>query len=129
MDRVFPHTCRMSRKVAPKDEESTASSTAKVLGVNLQALMSAHPELGSNPKLAKKTDLGTGSISRLRNGEVDATLSTLQKIAKAFDLQAWQLLVPGLDPKHVPTLRHHTEQERKLYERIERLAREMKEEA
>lgn len=127
MDRVFPDTSYMSRKVTPRDEESLASSTAKVLGANLQALMTANSELGSNPKLAKKTDLGTGTISRLRNGEVDANLSTLQKIASAFDLQPWQLLVPGLDPAHPPVLRHPSEEERKLYARIEQLAREMKE--
>jgi transcriptional regulator with XRE-family HTH domain len=110
---------------APKDEESTASDTAKVLGANLAALMASNEELNSNPKVSKKTGLGTGSISRLRNGDVDANLSTLEKIARAFDLAPWQLLVPGLDPGNLPALLAATETEKLLWERLKAMAKEL----
>jgi transcriptional regulator with XRE-family HTH domain len=108
-----------------KDEESTASDTAKVLGANLTALMASNGDLNSNPKVSKKTGLGTGSVSRLRNGDVDANLSTLEKIAKAFELQPWQLLVHGLDPGNLPALLAATETERLLWERLKAMAKEL----
>jgi transcriptional regulator with XRE-family HTH domain len=125
MDRGIPYSSFMPQKRGGKDEESTASSTAKVLGANLQALMASHSDLSSNPKLAKKTGLGTGSISRLRNGEVDPTLSTLEKLSKAFDVAAWQLLVPNIDPGNLPALLSASEAERKLWESLRQVAKEM----
>ena len=117
----------MPRKRVPDDEVSTASDTAKVLGANLRALMGSQPELSSNPKLAEKTKLGTGTISRLKNGQVDATVSTLEALAKAFDMAPWQLLVPNLDPSNRPTLQPVSEQERRLYERLREVAKEINE--
>lgn len=87
--------------------------------------MASHSDLSSNPKLAKKTGLGTGSISRLRNGEVDPTLSTLEKLSKAFDVAAWQLLVPNIDPGNLPALLSASEAERKLWESLRQVAKEM----
>jgi transcriptional regulator with XRE-family HTH domain len=127
MDRDFPYPHPMPQKRSGKDEVSTASSTAKVLGANLQALMASHSDLNSNPKLAKKTGLGTGSVSRLRNGEVDPTLSTLEKVAKAFDIAPWQLLVPGIDPSNLPALLSASEAERKLWDSLRQVAKEMRE--
>jgi transcriptional regulator with XRE-family HTH domain len=117
MDKRLLYPTVMPRD-AQKDEELLASSTAKVLGDNLRALMAANPELGSNPKLAAKTRLGTGTISRMKNGAVDANLDTLERIAAAFGVEPWQLLVPGIEPGNLPTLQPISEQERRLYDRI-----------
>lgn len=127
MDRVIPYSRGMPRKSVIQTEESTASDTAKLFGANLSALMQAHPELGSNPKLAKKTGMSTASISRLLNGQVDATLATMEKIAAAFHVSPWQLLVPKIDPGNLPALLPHTEQERRLWERLREVAKEIKE--
>lgn len=122
----------MPRRAANTAEDTVAStnasSTAKVLGENLLALMKAHPDLGSNPKLATRTKLGTGTISRLKNGQVDANLETLERLAKAFHVEPWQLLVPGLHPSNLPTLQPISEQERRLYARIAEAMKEIKEE-
>lgn len=118
MDSSNYYPTVMKRGDSQKDEEPISSSTAKVLGENLVRLMAAHPDLNSNPKLAAKTRLGTGTISRLRNGAVDANMDTLERMARAFHVEAWQLLVPGIDPGNLPTLQPISEQERKLYERI-----------
>jgi transcriptional regulator with XRE-family HTH domain len=116
----------MPRRANDKEEASTASATAKVLGANLAALMAAHKDLNSNPKLSKKTGLGTGTLSRVRNGEVDVNLDTLEKLAKAFHVEAWQLLVPRMEPNNLPALQAISPEERRLYERLREVAKELK---
>lgn len=90
------------------------------------ALMGSHPALSSNPKLSEKTKLGTGTIHRIRNGQADANLSTLEALAKAFDLQPWQLLVPNFDPGNLPALLNATEAEMRLWERLKDVAKDMR---
>jgi transcriptional regulator with XRE-family HTH domain len=111
----------MGRK-ADIDEQVTGS--ARTLAVNLRALMAATPELGSNPKLGAKTKLGVSAISRLVNGH-NATIETLDRLAEAFQLQVWQLLMPGLDPKNLPVVQPVTQKERELYERFKEVAKEL----
>lgn len=77
--------------------------------------MEAHPELNSAPKLAKKMGISTSTVWRLKNGTVDATLGTLEKLAAAFDVEPWQLLVPGMEAGNLPTLQALSERERQLY--------------
>lgn len=98
MDRVFPYSWPMARPRTSTDEEPSGSATAKVLGKNLTALMEVTPELDSNPKMAKKTGMSASTIHRMRNGQVDATLRTLEKLAKPFKVQPWELLLPTFDP-------------------------------
>lgn len=66
-------------------------------------------------------------IGRILAAESSITVDTLEKIAKAFDLQAWQLLVPGLDPGN-PPVNHITDAERRLYERLRQTVMEVVEE-
>jgi transcriptional regulator with XRE-family HTH domain len=106
---------------------TTKSAAAQVLAGNLNRLMAAHSDLDSNPKLGKKAKIGIATLSRLRNAEVEATLETLERLAKAFDVHVWQLLVPEIDPKNLPALQPVTEAERKLHERLRELAKELKE--
>jgi transcriptional regulator with XRE-family HTH domain len=109
------------------EKGKTTSSAAQVLARNLDRLMHAHPDLDSNPKLAKKSKVGIATISRVRNAETEATLDTIEKLAKAFGVISWQLLVPEIDPGNLPALQPTTEPERKLYERLRQLASELKE--
>lgn len=94
------------------------SKSASVLAANINRLMGSTVALESNPKLAKRADIGIGSVARIRNAQTDITIDTLTKLAEAFDLQPWQLLVPGLDPKNLPVLRNLSPQEAELYERL-----------
>jgi transcriptional regulator with XRE-family HTH domain len=124
MDRVFTYSPEMASRGSPDDEEKpVASPTAQLLAENLKNLMKAYPELGSNPKLGKKTGLGASGISRLVNGH-NATIETLERISKAFGLEPWQLLVQGLDPKSQPTLQPLSKREAALYAKWKALARE-----
>ena len=55
-----------------------------------------------------------GLLQRALSESQSITLSSLQKLADAMGLQAWQLLFPGFDPSNPPTLVIH-EAERRLY--------------
>lgn len=121
MDRVFPYPLWMGHRA---DLDEAVQGSARTLAVNLRALMSATPELGSNPKLGQKTGLGVSAISRIVNGH-NATLETLDKLAKAFELEVWQLMLPGLDPKNHPVVQPVSAKERELYERFKEVAKEL----
>ena len=61
---------------------------------NLNRLMDATLSLNSNTKMVKQSKLGLGTIGRVRNAEVDATIDTLDKLAECFGIEPWQLLAP-----------------------------------
>lgn len=54
--------------------------------------MRADPELNSNPKLARKAKVGTGTVSRARNAAGGTTIDTVQAFADAFGVQPHELL-------------------------------------
>jgi hypothetical protein len=45
---------------------------------------------------------GQGTYDRLKKPDADVGLSLLRRIAAAFGLQPWQLMIPELDPEHPP---------------------------
>jgi DNA-binding Xre family transcriptional regulator len=90
-------------------------SLQETLGKNLAALMRRTPALSSPKKLAARIGTSKSTVERIREGAVACQLDTLQAIAKAFELQPWQLLVPGLDPSNAPMLRHEDERLKALY--------------
>jgi transcriptional regulator with XRE-family HTH domain len=71
-----------------------STPSRNVLAQNLNRLMASTYALDSNTKMARHAKLGLGTIGRVRNAEVDATVDTLDKLAEAFDVQPWQLLAP-----------------------------------
>lgn len=90
-----------------------------IVGENLDALMKHSDALRSNGAVARA--IGGGfeprTIGRIRNAEVSCTLDTLAKIAKAFGIEPWHLLVPRYDPRN-PPVRTMTVHERDLYARL-----------
>lgn len=123
MDRVFPQTCRMKKKTEALTEKQRR--TAVTLGQNVSALMGGNESLDSNPKVSKATKLSTSTLSRLRNGQVNANLETLEAIAEAFDVEPWQLLVPGFQPANPPVLGMAGQKEQDLYNRFMSAAKEI----
>lgn len=99
-----------------------------IVAANLKALMDHQPD---NPvgqaQLKRMSGVDQRYIGRILAAESSITVDTLEKIAKAFDLQAWQLLVPGLDPGN-PPVNHITDAERRLYERLRQTVMEVVEE-
>ena len=99
--------------------------TREVLAENINALMKVNLSLDSNPKLSDKSALGTGSISRIRNADGAVNLDTLDKLAKCFELQAWQLLVPEMDPTSPRVLRCMSDTEYELWQRMRSMIKQL----
>lgn len=68
------------------------SKTAQALADNLNRLMKARADLDSNPKLGKRSGLSVSTLSRLRNGNVEATLQVVERLADAFAISPARLL-------------------------------------
>lgn len=69
---------------------------------NLCALMRV-----DNPSVdavQRKTKVGRGTIQRIKEGQTSVGLDNLDRIASAFQVSVWQLLVPELDPNSLPAL-------------------------
>lgn len=96
-----------------------------ILAENVEKLMSAHIDLNSQAKLGKKSGVGQRTVGRILNKEGFPTADKLAKIAAAFELMPWQLLVPDLDPANTPLLKEQSPKEREFYKRIADLAIEM----
>lgn len=96
-----------------------------VLRINLKALMGAGGP-ASQMELARKSGVGQATIGRILSPEgVDAGIETVEKIAKAYGMQGWQLLVAGMDPTNPPVLQPVSKAERALYERLRAAADEI----
>lgn len=97
-------------------------ATRDLLGENLSRLMAhegAHRRgLNSNEKLAKRIKVSSNTVGRIRRGENAVTLDVLERLAAAFELDPWQLLVAQIDPSNPPALRAMTEEEQRLYDRL-----------
>lgn len=85
---------------------------------NVQALMVKKYGKTNIKGFASFCEIGIGTVQRIEAQETSIGLAILDKIAQKFDLAAWQLLVPGFDPKNPPALQPVSLKERELYEKI-----------
>lgn len=96
---------------------------SSVLVQNLQACMASNrgPTTQDGiPGVAQAT------IGRILKGESKAArLDTIAKIAKAYGLEPWQMLVPGMDPGNPPVLQPLTKAERALYAQLQSTVRDL----
>ncbi len=74
------------------------------LAANLAALMAAHADLGSQSAVAKRAGMDQRTVGRILHRQHSPTLVQLEKLARAFSLAPWQLLMPRYDPADPPTL-------------------------
>jgi transcriptional regulator with XRE-family HTH domain len=88
----------------------------KILADNLKTLK-AYADL-PNAKLAAKCGVSNGTISNALLAKNALDIDTLDAIAKAFHLSAWQLLVPNLEPRNPHHITNISESEAALYERL-----------
>lgn len=93
-----------------------------VLSTNLAALMTAKGD--TQIGLKRRSGIAQATIGRILRQETAADLDTIAALARAFNLMAWQMLVPDLDPANPPVVRL-TEAERELYQRLQTLAVEV----
>jgi transcriptional regulator with XRE-family HTH domain len=94
----------------------------KILAENVRALMDANKAtLGTQPKVAKATKgkLDQTTIGRVLAAKHRVQIDTLQALAEAFDVEPYQLLIPGLNARNPQVLRSLSPAEERLYKALE----------
>ena len=84
---------------------------------NIKTLIDFYDQ-GSQSAASRRLKLNQRTLGRYMNGESPPNLSLLEYVATGYNLQPWQLLLPGLDPSNPPHLYKQTDQERDLYQRL-----------
>lgn len=91
-----------------------------ILAANLKALMASRASLDTLPKITAASGVSNGTLDRMRRAAAAVRVDDIELVAQAFNLRAWQLLVPNLDPANPPSVYRPTEKEEALYRRIQR---------
>jgi hypothetical protein len=92
--------------------------TAEALWQNVMALMTRHYGTENLSRLADECGFAQSTATRIKQKKVSPGLDKIDLIARRFNLAAWQLLVPGMDPQNPPTLQPVNAKERDLYNKI-----------
>ena len=97
----------------------------KILAENVRSLMDANKmELGSQPKLAKAAKLDQTTVGRVLGAKHKVQIDTLESLARAFGVEPYQLLIPGLDAKNPQILRALSAVEERLYKVLEEVRKQ-----
>jgi hypothetical protein len=89
-----------------------------VLWQNVSALMTHHWGGDNLTRLAREAKTGPGTATRIKEMQTSVGLDVVDRVAEVFDLEMWQMLTPGLDPKNPPAARPVSTTERELYDRL-----------
>lgn len=71
----------------------------EVLAANFKKLRGATPSLSDSKALVKIGAGTNGTIERVAKASTGATIDTIEKLAAAYGLSAWQILAPTLEAK------------------------------
>jgi transcriptional regulator with XRE-family HTH domain len=86
-----------------------ASKALEAFADNLGRLMKARalssPQQVVNVLPASAKKISQKTIKRILLRENEPTLETVEAIAKVFGLEAWQMLIPGLQPSERPEMK------------------------
>ncbi len=91
-----------------------------VVAANLLRLLDhhygGHDTLTARQKaLEKDSGVAFSSVQRICQQRVGATLDTLEQVAGAFHLSAYQLLLPNLDPDNPGIVKGASDDEKRVY--------------
>jgi len=75
----------------------------KVLSKNVSKLLDSRPDI-SRLALSKQMHVADGTLGRIKYGNGNPNIETLEAIAKFFRVEPWQLLVEEFDLKSPPTI-------------------------
>jgi hypothetical protein len=93
-----------------------------ILAANLKALMAAHPDLNTLPKITQKGGPPNGVLDRMRRADAACRIDSVAQVARVFGLQTWQMLVPNLDPAQLPQLEMSADKARTMREHLDAIA-------
>lgn len=113
-----------SARATDYGESMTPIDTKSTLWRNLSALMRHHWGKENLARLSREARIGLASCTRLKEQQTSIGLELLESVAQAFGLQAWQLLIPNLDPSNPPVF-VMSDSERQFYERMNAALREV----
>jgi transcriptional regulator with XRE-family HTH domain len=98
----------------------------EVLRQNVQALIESKVGPTTQGELKRKSGAAQATIGRILSARGEnARIETIEKIAGAYGLQGWQLLIAGMDPKNPPVLAPVTKEERAFWARMRELYAEL----
>lgn len=63
-----------------------------ILANNLRALMAARPDLNTLPKITAASGVSNGTLDRIRRAAVSTRVDELERLGKAFGIEAWEML-------------------------------------
>ena len=75
------------------------TNTRKQLWENVSALMQRRYGGENLTRLAKEAKVGPGSATRLKEQRTSVGIDILDKLARLFKVEPWQLLAPGLEER------------------------------
>jgi len=78
--------------------------TRPILWANLSALMISRWGKENLSRLGREAGIGLASCDRIKKQTTSLGLDLVESVASVFDLQAWQVLTPDLDPSDPPVL-------------------------
>lgn len=79
-------------------------------------------------ELSRKSKVGQATIGRILSAEGNnAEIETIAKIAEAYGLEPWMLLIPGMDPGNPPVLQPASQEQRALWDRLRALGKDIAE--
>lgn len=98
----------------------------QILRRNVLALMGSDTGPTSQLGLRQKCGVAQSTIGRILSAEGEnAKIETVERIAHAYGLEGWQLLIAGMDPKNPPVLAPMTKVEKEFYKRLRQLYQEV----
>lgn len=92
-------------------------SVQEILAENVAALMKHRHDVRTEKQLRDRAKIGGGTLEGIRKRTKAPTVVTLEKLAHAFDLEPYQLLIPDLDPAN-PLVARLPPNERQFYEHL-----------
>lgn len=95
-----------------------------ILWQNVSALMRHHWGKTNLKRLSEEARIGLASCDRMKKQKTSVGLDILEAVAEVFELQAWHLLTPNLDPSNPPVI-YLTRAEADLYQRFRASARDL----
>lgn len=120
-----PHSVS-DRRYAGVMNDERHTNPATILRDNVEALLRKHNHVNQAGDVVwhkMKTDykIGVGTYQRVQQAKTSIGINVVAKIAHAFHLEPWQLMVPNLDPSNPPVFAL-TESERNLYRKLREAA-------
>lgn len=95
-----------------------------IIAENVRALVKAN-DIDDEAACAR-LKMKITQLKRIKTGKHAITMTTLERIAGAYDLEPYQLLVHTLDVRNPQVLRELSPRESKLYKALEELTKEDK---